>query len=74
MLKERNINIVFVDLPYRVKGFCVQHSDGQTVCLNSRFANDANLQTYLHEISHINNDDFYSEANVDELEYLRHRC
>ena len=65
---------IFQNLPYKIKGFAVYNSndDYYTIVLNSRLSHDQNLKTYIHELKHINNNDFYSELTATKLETLTH--
>lgn len=65
------------DLPCRVHGFvektCEPDGDYYTIVLNSRLSYEMLRGTYLHEMEHIDNDDFYSERSVAEIETIRHK-
>lgn len=60
------------NLPSTIGGYVVQTPDGETIILNSRCTREKNMQTYMHELSHIYNDDFSSEKSADEIEYSAH--
>lgn len=71
-----NILVRLVDMPCSVRGCVVRHYDGEeyyTVMLNSRLSSDMQEKAYLHEITHINNDDFSSNLSADEIESIRHK-
>lgn len=58
-----------LDLPHSIKGFIRHNIDGSdTIVLNSRFNQETQARTMIHELEHIKNDDFYSELTADEIE------
>lgn len=67
----------YEELPYKVGGFikktCEPDGDYYTIVLNSRLSYEKQCASYTHEMEHINNDDFYSERSVAEIESKRHR-
>ena len=69
-----NCITIFQNLPYKIKGFAVYNSndDFYTIVLNSRLSHDQNLKTYIHELEHINNDDFHSGLSATILETIAH--
>lgn len=63
--------VYFMDLPYRIKGFVSQNSDGTyTIILNSRLSKEQNFKTCLHELNHIKNKDF-EKLTMDEAEGIK---
>lgn len=64
-------------MPVRVRGYiketCEPDGDYYTIVLNSRLSYEQLRDTYLHEISHIDNDDFHSEGGVQQIESARHK-
>lgn len=69
-----NYQTIYLNLPCKIKGFAVYNTceDFYTIVLNSRLSYAQNVETYLHELKHIKNDDFYSELTVNQLETLAH--
>ena len=69
-----NYNTIYLNLPCKIRGFAVHNAceDFYTIVLNSRLSYNQNLETYMHELEHITNDDFNSELNVNTLETLAH--
>ena len=69
-----NCITIFQNLPYKIKGFAVYNSneDYYTIVLNSRLSYDQNLKTYIHELKHITNNDFYSGLSATILESIAH--
>lgn len=70
----KNIRVVYADLPCTCKGMVVRmFDDGEdydTVVLNSRLNWEQNVETYKHELWHIEQDDFNSDLPVSVLEKL----
>lgn len=68
------INVQVVEwLPISVKGLSTMNDDdGFTIILNGKHSVETLLNTYIHELSHICNDDFSSVISASELELLRH--
>ena len=66
----------YEELPCKVKGLvretCEPDGDYYTIVLNSRLSFEQQQKTYLHEVEHIENDDFRKE-NVNEIEKIRHK-
>lgn len=70
-----NIQVRLIDMPTSVKGCVVRHFDDDvfyTIMINSRLSSDVQKQTYLHEIDHIEGDDFSCGLSVDCIERIRH--
>jgi hypothetical protein len=60
--------IYLMELPCRVKGCVCKNDDGtHTIILNSRLSFEQNRQTFIHELNHIENNDF-EKSTVDEAE------
>lgn len=69
-----NCSTIYLNLPYKIKGFAVYNTceDFYTIVLNSRLSYTQNLSTYMHELKHIENNDFYNTLDVNTLETLAH--
>lgn len=69
-----NYTTIYQNLPYKIKGFAVYNSkeDYYTIVLNSRLSHDQNIKTFIHELKHINNDDFSSSLAATTIEALAH--
>lgn len=68
-----NVQVILLDLPPRVHGFCRKNSDNSySIILNSHDCREKNAETYRHEIQHIEKDDF-REAAVGEVENIMHK-
>ena len=57
---------ILMDLPTTVRGFVVG-KDEPTIVLNARLSHETNIETYKHELRHIERDDF-EKFNVEECE------
>lgn len=50
-------------------GMVLLNDDGtHTILLNSRLSHEQNLKSYLHEKNHIEHNDFYRGADVEDME------
>lgn len=70
------VNVLVVGwLPPTAAGLTVRNSDGTyTVFINACLNAEKQMQAYLHELQHIEANDFDYIFNVDELEAARHMC
>jgi len=69
----REIFIHLKDMPHGIWGHCNPNPDGSyTILINAKLSNDMQKQVYLHELYHINNNDF-EKNNVDTIEYYAHK-
>ncbi|WP_293849245.1 hypothetical protein [uncultured Phascolarctobacterium sp.] len=65
---------VLFPLPLRIKGFIKADADGfETIVLNSNLTNEANRETFIHELTHSRHGDLFKVCCVDEIENLRHK-
>lgn len=63
--------IRLIDLPPQVGGVVTPNEDGTySVYLNSRKSREQNRIDFIHELNHIRNDDFYSDADIAVIENL----
>ena len=71
-----DVNVIFCDLPPRIKGMLVKTFDGEecyTVVINSRLNIEQQREAYKHEMKHMRARDFDEvDKDVDEIEYIRH--
>lgn len=73
------MNTILMDLPESVKGFTVRMFDENigedyySVILNAKLNWEQQADAYLHEISHIDDGDFYSCESVDQIEWRAHK-
>lgn len=66
-------NVVMQDLPTTIGGFTKETDGYYTIVLNSRMTHERNRQSYIHEMSHIDNMDFDRDCSVDQIEVETHR-
>lgn len=62
-----------VSLPFEVKGIVTPNAedDSFNIYINSRLSDDQKRKALKHEIDHIENDDFYNDKTIEEVE--RHK-
>jgi len=71
-LENADYFVRLVDMPTTVGGFVSPNEDGTyNVFLNSRRSVEQNIETYFHEWEHIEDDDFYNDLPIEEVEHLR---
>ncbi len=63
------------DLPPKCRGFILRdpYTDEEAIILNSRLTNEANKETYLHELRHELLGDLDSDENINVIENRAHR-
>ena len=71
------VKVFLIDLPAAVYGFTTYYfdEDGQayyTIFINTKMNVEKQVETYRHEVAHIDSGDFGSMRKVDEIEYYRH--
>ena len=59
-----------VSLPFEVKGMVTPNAedDGFNIYINSRLSDDQKRKALKHEIDHIEDDDFYNDKPIEEIE------
>lgn len=65
------INVVYADLPPKVKAFTVCQDGYYTIVLNQNLSKAQNQISYLHELDHIIKDDFNKE-DIQKIEHEAH--
>ena len=72
-MMRADVNTLLVDLPGTIKAFVTKDTDDfYTIYLNSRLSHEQNVVSFIHEMEHIENDDFYSDLTADQIERVRH--
>lgn len=62
-----------INLPTKVYGYTVRDKDGDfNIYLNARISHESMVETYKHELDHINGDNFQSRASADLIEICTH--
>lgn len=73
-LEGADFFVRLVDLPPRVGGVCSPNEDGTyNVYLNARKDREHQVDSYLHEWEHIEDDDFYTARPIEEVEGFERR-
>ena len=68
-----DVRTVLQDLPIEIRGFTVMdENDYATIVLDARYNRETNLETYRHELAHIEAGDFYRTESADEIEAQAH--
>lgn len=58
-----------VDLPLPVGGVVTPNDDGTfSIYINGKRTDEQQMHSYLHEVSHIEDDDFYNDKPIEEIE------
>lgn len=64
------INVIYLDMPGRIKGFVHKNSDlSHTIVINAKLNLEQQKEIYQHEIEHIERNDF-DKDDIDLIEYL----
>ena len=72
-MMRADVNTLLVDLPGTIKAFVAKDTDDfYTIYLNSRLSHEQNVVSFMHEMEHIEKDDFYSDLTADQIERVRH--
>lgn len=70
------VQVRLIDLPFDVPGFTVYYFDnGQvfyTMLINAGLNDEQHIETYRHEMNHIDNGDFDRMLPLEKLESERH--
>lgn len=60
-----------VKFPVPIGGLVSPNEDGTfNIYINDDFPPDRRLKSYIHEVSHIENNDFYNEKPIEEVEKI----
>ena len=66
---DYNINVQILDFGNSFPAAVTINDNGSfIISLNARLSYERRLEAYLHEIRHIQNQDFYGDMSVDEVE------
>ncbi len=69
----KDYRVVYIDMDTSIKGYVLRTADGfNTIVLNPRHAACQCEKTFLHEMEHIESDDFDCCGTADEIEAKRH--
>ena len=69
------MEVYLYDLPLKCRGFILRdpYTDEESVILNSRLTNEANKETYVHELRHKLLGDLDSDEDINVIENRAHR-
>lgn len=68
-----SIILIYHDLPSRICALTHANDDGSyTIFVNQNICHERQLKAVLHELSHIERNDFTSEEQADLLEKMLH--
>lgn len=69
------INVRCLSLPLKIKAFSSKNEDGSyTIVLNDKLNYEQNIESFIHELSHIVRED-HEKCSVEEIEIaVRKRC
>ena len=63
-----------VDLPYSVKALVSENDDGTySMYLNARYGDEQRINSYFHEMEHIERDDFNNGESIYIVEGIKPR-
>ena len=66
-------NTILYELPTTVGGFVVHNQDDTyTIVLNSKLSWEDNMASYIHELKHLEENDFERSLPADVIEKLSH--
>ena len=65
--------IKMLNMPTSIRALTVMNEDGSfTIFINCRLSFEQQKKSFLHELEHINNNDFDKMISVDTLEHYAH--
>ena len=72
-MQSSEFSIRLMDLPHTVKGFVALDEDGfANIYINSRLSREEQRKAARHEINHLQNNDFYNDADIASVELAHH--
>jgi len=70
ILEDADYFIRVVDLPPRVGGLVSPNPDGTfNIYLDAKRDFESQIEDYIHEFEHIENDDFYNGKPISDIEH-----
>lgn len=70
-LPQADIFVRLVNLPPSIGGIVTPNDDGTfSVYINANRPSERQIASYFHELEHIENDDFYTDKDIKEIENL----
>lgn len=71
-MMNKDIKVIYADLPTSVKAFTVLTDGYYTIVLNQNLTREQNEISYMHELIHIANND-YEKLDIQSIEANAHR-
>ena len=70
----QDVNTILVDLPCKIRAYTVANRDlTYTIVLNARLSHEMQLESYQHELDHIQRGDYEKKCSVDLIEFYAHK-
>lgn len=66
------ISIILRDLPTTIRAFTVAKDGYFTIVINTKFSNEMQQESYLHELRHIQSGDYDKRCSADLIEMHAH--
>ena len=67
------VNTVLADLPCRIKAYTIINKDmSYTIVINARMSYEMQLESYKHELGHIQRGDYEKKCSADLIEFYAH--
>lgn len=71
MIGEEEYAVRYVELPYKVEGMTVCDEDGfYNIYINSLLPPEVQSEALKHEMTHIEENDFYNDKTIEECESI----
>ena len=62
-----------IDMPTKIHGYTAKDKNGDfNIFINARINHETRVETYKHELKHINSDNFQSRESADLIEVYTH--
>lgn len=69
---ENEVRVRYLIMPSGIRGFTIKEDAcSYDVYINPNYTHESQMETLEHELAHIENGDFDTEWNVNELEMMR---
>lgn len=66
---RHDVHIYYIDMPCSVTSNIVENNDGSyTIYINSRLSYERQLEGYLHELRHLDNNHFEEWLDIQNVE------
>lgn len=68
-LPREDCRITVCKLPPHVKGLCTVKGTEEIILINEDLSDEAKARTLQHELKHLQRNDLYREAPIEEIEH-----